>query len=286
MIGLQILDPGALTTVQDRGRFGFGALGIGTSGALDASSADAANRLVANDPNAAVLEITMGGFEAVACRRLLITLTGAQAPIRVDGTEHPAGALIDVRHGATIRVGIPQAGVRSYLAIRGGIAVPAVLGSRSTDTLGQLGPPQVRAGDELGVGNETSGFPATELLPSLPDYGRGVVLRFVPGPRDDWFTAAAMETLLAGPWRIDPSSNRIGIRLEGPALERRRARELPSEGVVLGSIQVPPSGPIVFHRDHPVTGGYPVIGVLEAEDLDAVAQTRAGDQVRFLRATP
>lgn len=284
MNALQVLEPGALTTIQDRGRTGSGALGVGSAGALDAASASAANRLVGNRPEAAVLEVTMGGFTAVAKRRLLLTVTGADVPVKLDRITHPTGCLIDVREGQKLSLGLPRHGVRSYIAVRGRVDAPLVLGSRSTDTLSNLGPAPLKPDDEIAGGTDTAAFPVADALVPRATPSSTHIVRFTPGPRDNWFTVDAMARLVTHTWTIKPASNRVGIRLDGPRLDRAIDGELTSEGVALGSIQVPLSGPIVFHRDHPVTGGYPVIGVVEADDLNALAQARVGEFIRFMPA--
>lgn len=169
--------------------------------------------------------------------------------------------------------------LRCYVAVRGGIDVPPVLGSRSTDTLGKLGPPPLAAGMLLPIGSPPIGFPTVDLAPraALPV---SPVLRVTPGPRRDWFTDPAR--LLSTVYTVSPDSDRVGIRLTGPPLSRTRHDELPSEPCVPGSLQVPPSGqPILFHADHPTTGGYPVIAVVDEEDLDVAAQLRPGQTLRF-----
>jgi biotin-dependent carboxylase-like uncharacterized protein len=173
--------------------------------------------------------------------------------------------------------------VRTYISIRGGIDVEPVLGSRSTDLLTGLGPCPLRAGDVLEIGSFAGDppppFPGTAPTTELPDEP---ILRVVPGPRDDWFTPAALETLCSEPWRVSSSSNRVGIRLEGPSLERARHDELLSEGLVTGALQVPASGqPILLMQDHPTTGGYPVIGVVRSEDLCFAGQLAPRRYVRF-----
>lgn len=285
---LRVLDSGMSTLIQDRGRRGYAALGIGVSGALDASSAAAANRLVGNHADAAVLEVLLGGLTLAADKRVLLTVTGAQCPVIVDGTVHPTDCLITVRAGERITVGAPSHGLRSYLAVRGGIDSPVILGSRSRDTMSQIGPRPLAPGDLLAVGADVAGFPAADLNPLRASPApRAEVVRaeFTLGPRDAWFTSEAIALLQRADWRVSPASDRVGVRLLGPIL-RRDARlesvELPSEGAALGSIQVTPSGPIVFHRDHPVTGGYPILGVVDEPALDALAQARAGKRVRFV----
>ncbi|TDB95974.1 biotin-dependent carboxyltransferase, partial [Nonomuraea longispora] len=181
--------------------------------------------------------------------------------------------------GAELRLGTPAWGLRTYLAVRGGIAVEPVLGSRSTDSLSELGPEPLRAGTLLPVG-PPGGDIVADLAP-LPG-PRPAVLRVLPGPRDDWFTPEAPAALCAGPYVVSQDSNRVGVRLSGPELVRAKEGELPSEGMVAGAVQVPPSGqPIVFLADHPPTGGYPVIAVVTAADLAVAAQLRPGDEVRF-----
>jgi biotin-dependent carboxylase-like uncharacterized protein len=185
-----------------------------------------------------------------------------------------------VPRDGTARIGPPENGVRTYLAVSGGIAVEPVLGSRSTDTLAWVGPPRVVAGTELPVG-PASGAPAAYDAPRPPRPGP---LRVDPGPRADWFAEDALEQLCATAYRVTPASNRIGLRLDGPRLERVRYDEPASEGMVLGAVQVPPDGtPVVFLADHPTTGGYPVLAVVRADDLWRCAQLRPGDAVRFAR---
>jgi biotin-dependent carboxylase-like uncharacterized protein len=172
--------------------------------------------------------------------------------------------------------------MRTYLAVRGGIAVPAFLGSRSTDVLSGLGPAPLAAGDRLPVGSSVVGSPNVDIAP-VPTFPVSPVLRVIAGPRDDWFSS--LEPLLRGPYEVTSDSNRVGIRLAGPALVRTHSGELPSEGMVLGSLQVPPAGqPVLFLADHPVTGGYPVIAVVVEADIPLAAQLRPGQQVRFRRS--
>lgn len=286
MIALETIRAGLLTTVQDLGRSGLGSIGVGISGALDRGSAAEANRLVGNTAAAALLEITLGQFVARAHQRVEVALAGAVAPAKVDGVAVGHRARVVLRAGQIIELGVPTEGVRTYLAIRGGIDIDSELGSRSTDTLSGLGPPAVADGDTLGVGREATGYPSVDFIPHRNDLPTDVIVRYTYGPRDDWFTPAALRLLNASEWRIGPDSNRIGIRLDGPNLERSRTGELPSEGVVVGSIQVPTSGPIIFMNDHPVTGGYPVVGVVIRGDLDRVAQARPGQAIRLVPLDP
>ncbi|MCA2219826.1 biotin-dependent carboxyltransferase family protein [Nonomuraea aurantiaca] len=183
--------------------------------------------------------------------------------------------------GSELRFGAPIWGLRTYLAVRGGIAVEPVLGSRSTDSLSGLGPAPLRQGTVLPVGGSGG---LVEISVDLAPAGEPppAVLRIVPGPRDDWFAPDALAELCAEPYEVSQDSNRVGVRLRGRELTRAREGELPSEGMVTGAVQVPPSGqPIVFLADHPPTGGYPVIGVVREADLPIAAQLRPGDSVRF-----
>ncbi|GEP32837.1 allophanate hydrolase [Nocardioides szechwanensis] len=278
---LHVRNPGPLTTVQDRGRPGLAHLGVPRAGPLDRPAADLANRLLGNDPAAAVLELTLGGLELTSDRGVWVVLTGAPAPVEISGTVRRHAHAEWLAAGDVLRIGRPSSGVRSYLAVAGGVDVEPVLGSRSTDTLAWVGPPRVEAGSALPVG-DSEGRPAPHDTPRPPAPGP---LRVHPGPRADWFAAGALDALCATAYGVGAASNRIGLRLEGPPLERVRTGELASEGMVLGAVQVPPDGrPVVFLADHPPTGGYPVLAVVEPADLWQCAQLRPGETVRFRRA--
>ncbi|MGF1431654.1 biotin-dependent carboxyltransferase family protein [Kitasatospora sp. LaBMicrA B282] len=287
---LIVVRPGPLTTVQDLGRRGVAHQGVPRAGALDLPAHLAANRLVGNPPGAATLETTLGGLTVRALHApLLVAVTGAAARVRIDGHPAPWGEPVRLPPGASLDVGPADFGVRCYLAVRGGIAVPAVLGSRSADLLTGLGPTPLRAGDLLPVGpagppGAEAGAPGAELVP-LPEAPAELVLRLRPGPRADWFLPGTLAALARAHYRVAQASNRIALRTEGPALIRLRHDELASEGMVLGAVQVPPDGqPVVFLADHPTTGGYPVLGVVPETDLAAAAQARPGIPVRFVPA--
>jgi len=280
---LTVVDAGPQTTVQDRGRPGWAHLGVPRAGALDRPAAELANRLVGNDPVAAVLETTLGGVALEVSEATLLAVTGAECPLSVDDRPVAFAEPVLAPAGARLRVGRATRGVRSYVAVAGGVQVPAVLGSRSTDTLAHVGPGVLCAGDVLPLGRP-AGSPAGVDHGHARSYPRPAVLRVEPGPRDDWFHAAALVTLTRSTYAVSGDSNRVGLRLQGPTLERSRHGELPSEGIVLGAVQVPASGqPLVFLHDHPTTGGYPVIGVVDPDDLWQCAQLRPGDEVRFTR---
>jgi KipI family sensor histidine kinase inhibitor len=289
---VEVLQPGPLATIQDMGRPGSGHLGVPHSGAADAGSMRLANALVGNDAAAAGLEMTLGrlslrfGCDAVAA------VTGAPVPLRLRTAagEQPGpahGAAFEVPARAELRFGSPVAGLRSYLAVDGGIEAAPVLGSRSADLLSGLGPPPLRSGDVLPLGARrprAGGVLAGAEI--LGPSGGTVELEAVAGPRDDWFGDAALVALTSGSYRVEAASNRTGLRLAGPPLERRVVAELPSEGMVTGSLQVAHDGqPILLLADHPTTGGYPVIAVVRSADIDAAAQLRPGQVVRFRLAT-
>lgn len=272
-----VLATGPLTTVQDLGRPGRGALGVGRSGACDRAAAALANRLLGDDPGAALLEVTLGGLALRADADLLVVTTGARC---AGARAHNAPVALPA--GTEFRLGVPETGLRTYVGLRGGIAVRPVLGSRSTDLLSGLGPPVVAAGDVLPVGPASELLPGVDLAP-LPDPPGGeVVVRVLPGPRRDWFGDDAWAALTSRPWTVTAESNRVGLRLDGEPLRRSREGELPSEGMVRGALQVPPSGlPVLFLADAPVTGGYPVIGYVADADVDRCAQLRPGQALRL-----
>ncbi|WP_371672831.1 biotin-dependent carboxyltransferase family protein [Streptomyces sp. NBC_00289] len=279
---LAVVRAGALTTVQDRGRPGHAHLGVPRSGALDIPAAALVNRLVGNPPEAAVLETTLNGCAVRPRSTVTAAVGGAPCRITVDGRPAPWGAPILVPAGALLEVGTAVAGVRSYVAVSGGVAVEPVLGSRSTDLLSGLGPPPLADGAVLPLGRPAELHTRVDVAPQ-PRPPVELVLHVTPGPRDDWFTPEAVRTFTTRAYRVSSASNRIGLRTEGPALERARPGELPSEGMVLGAVQVPPDGrPVVFLADHPTTGGYPVIAVVRTTDLPAAAQAVPGIPVRFV----
>ena len=279
---LTVVRSGALTTVQDAGRRGHAHLGVPRSGALDAPAMRLANRLLGNAPDAAVLETTLTGCAVRPDRAVTVVVGGAPCPVTVDGRPVPWGAPVRVPAGAVLDAGGVTAGVRSYVAVAGGVAAEPVLGSRSTDLLSGLGPSPLRDGDVLRVG-DSGREPALPGVAPWPAPPAELTLPVRLGPRADWFTPAALRTLTSATYRVSPHSNRIGLRTEGPPLERASTGELPSEGMVLGAVQVPPDGrPVVFLHDHPTTGGYPVIGVVAENALAAAAQAVVGTPVRFV----
>lgn len=239
---------------------------------------DTANRLVGNDVGAATLECTLGGLRIRAHGRLVVAVTGAPAPVTIDGIADGAYSTLVVPDGSEIHIGTATSGLRTYLAVRGGIDVEPVLGSRSTDTMSGIGPAAVTAGDLILVGDDADEWPTTDWVPAPREVG---TIRVILGPRDDWFSDTSV--LFQQMWTVTSDADRVGVRLDGSrALERSRTEELPSEGMMVGALQVPPDGkPVLFLADHPVTGGYPVIGVVVSEDIWRLGQLRPGDTVRL-----
>jgi biotin-dependent carboxylase-like uncharacterized protein len=287
--GFEVADGGLLTTVQDAGRPGLAHLGVPPSGFLDAPAARLANRLVGNPEDAAVLETTGSGpLLRLRGTGVVVSVTGAPAPVLVDSRAADQHASFLVQPGQLLQIGRPTSGLRCYLAARGGFALPAVLGSRSTDLLSGLGPAVVAAGQWLPVGAGSAGpVPAADGV-AFADVAAEPVIGVHPGPSDEWFTPKALQLLGSAAWTVDPASSRVGLRLTGPVLERRRSGELAPEGMVTGAIQVPPNGlPVLLLADHPTTGGYPVIAVAREADLHHAAQAAPGTAVRFrLLANP
>ncbi|RKS68674.1 biotin-dependent carboxylase-like uncharacterized protein [Actinomadura pelletieri DSM 43383] len=279
---IEVVRPGPLATVQDLGRPGRAQFGVPRSGAADEPALRLANRLVGNSEGAAGVELTLGGAALRFHRHAWIAVTGAPVPLRVDGRPYGMSAPCHVAAGALVEFGTPTSGLRSYLAVRGGVTVDEVLGSRSTDLLSGLGPAPLSSGDRLPVGDTKGLGDITVDVAPVPPLPETPLLRILPGPRDDWFSEDALTTLTTASYVVSPDSNRIGVRLDGPPLTRARGGELGSEGMVTGSLQVPPSGtPIIFLADHPTTGGYPVIAVLTSSSLSHAAQLRPGQHLRF-----
>ena len=294
MSEVRVVEPGALTLVHDLGRPGLARLGVSASGAFDRAAHRLANRLVGNDESAAALECLLGGLRLAIPAGTWFAVTGAwsDAVLVTDGERRPVEphAAVRAAGAAELHLGTVTHGLRSTVALRGGLDVPTVLGSRSRDTLAALGPEPLRAGDLLPLGPEpATPVPPADLVPVDPPSDGVVELGVRPGPRHEWFAAHAHQLLLSSEWTTSARSDRTGVRLEGPALDRvvdRVGVELPSEGMLRGSIQVSSDGaPTVLGPDHPVTGGYPVIAVVVDASLDPLAQLRPGQPVRLRLVT-
>ncbi|MEQ2027830.1 5-oxoprolinase/urea amidolyase family protein [Xenorhabdus szentirmaii] len=288
---LEILSVGLQTLFQDLGRIGQSGAGVSGSGAMDKSALRSANRIVGNPTDQACLEIVQGGFKAQAHGQMLVAITGAPCPIEI---KTPPGDIInvntyqpiDLNDGDEISLGTPAAGMRSYLSVRGGFAIPAVLSSYSFDTLSNIGPAPLKVHDKLGIRHplhSTAVSCSETAVFDMPNKDAIVELDVILGPRTDWFTQEAIELLSKQVWQVTPQSNRIGLRLNGEcSLSRIKTQELPSEGTCAGAIQIPASGqPVLFLADHPLTGGYPVIASVADYHLDLAGQIPVNAKIRF-----
>lgn len=289
-VAIEILSTGLPVLFQDMGRMGQASQGISPSGAADRGSLKRANRLVGNAPDVPVLEITLGALSFRMHGRGVMALTGAPIAMTIIGANgkeiiaaHDQAIALD--DGDVVTCPPPAAGLRSYMALRGGFDVPDVLGSASTDTLAQIGPLPAMPGDVIPVLAAPAGsIVSTEELPAfdMPQRGETVTLDVHMGPRTDWFSPQAVENFLSQEWLVTAQSSRVGIRLQGDALERAHHGELPSEATLHGAIQVPANGqPILFLADHPLTGGYPVIANVAEHHLDLSGQIPPGARIRF-----
>jgi KipI family sensor histidine kinase inhibitor len=275
---------------QDFGRHGHGDQGVSVSGAVDRDALRMANRCVGNPEHSVALEVTLGGLSLLIDRPSTLAVTGAPCPLSIRTRD---GEVVTVPHsrpfavdaGEEVTLQISDRGMRSYVALRGGFLVERTLDSASTDTLARIGPAAIAYGDVLvpADGAAVSVEPELSIEQSLPKAGESVAIDVVLGPRTDWFTDESIERFLSQDWQVTPESSRVGMRLSGAqVLDRRELGELPSEGTVFGSIQVPHSGqPVLFLTDHPVTGGYPVIAVVADHHLSKLGQIPIGARLRF-----
>jgi KipI family sensor histidine kinase inhibitor len=283
--GLLVERAGPGATIQDLGRVGWAAWGYATSGVLDREAAQLANLLVGNARECAVIELALDGGSFQAAGNLLVAITGADLSPEIDGAPAPEGRACWLRDGMRLSFGRRRAGVRAYLAVAGGIATPPLLGSRSTDLLAGFGGYQgraLKAGDLIPVGDPGSAGGFSLAASSPPEVHDVALLRIVWGPQRDWFSPAEQDAFIATTFQVSPRSDRTGIRLTGRPIRQHEARELLSEGMVPGSIQVPPGGePIVLLADGRGIGGYPKIGVIIGPDLGRLAQVPPGGTIRF-----
>lgn len=284
---LNILRAGIYTTVQDLGRNGFRQLGVSQGGALDVPALKIANLLVGNTPEAAGLEITLGQFSAEFTQAGWIALTGAGCDAQLDGKPLWTGWRYPVKPGQQLVLNLPKHGMRSYLAIAGGIAVPEILHSRSTDLkagFGGLQGRQIKDGDSLPLGRNTTSPTQVAGVKQLLFNNR---IRALPGPEYHEFSPESQDNFWRSAWQLSPQSNRMGYRLNGNLpLVRTTDREMLSHGLLPGVVQVPPNGqPIVLMADAQTTGGYPRIACVIEADLYHLAQIRLGDPIHFVACT-
>lgn len=290
---LRVIEPGILTTVQDLGRPGYQKFGIPVSGALDPLALRLANAMVGNPPEAAALELTGGGVTLEALAECVVAVAGADPPVLRDDAAAPGFCALRLMPGQRLRLGAPRVGLRTYLAVHGGIEVPPVLGSRSTCLrlgFGGLAGRALKAGDVLAAGPATADFGSLRGR-HLPPPGRPLLrspwlVRAVPGPQEDAFSPEALETFFGSSYEVTPEADRMGMRLTGPPLAHRGSADILSDAIPLGAVQVPGEGlPILLLADRQTTGGYPKIATAIGPDVAALAQARPGESVRFVRVT-
>ena len=308
-MSITVLDPGPLTTVQDAGRTGYAAQGYRTCGAADSYAYHLANTLVGNNPGAAVLECTLRGAVLRFAVDTVFALTGAASPAKLDGVPVPYYAPLLAKAGSTLEMGVLSSGLRSYLAVGGGIATPPVLGSRATDIkcgIGGLEGRKLAKGDTLPTGAcDTAalwrGITAKQLDRPLRDAAARTglhpvrvqgaqtlpLLRAVPGPQDTAFTPQGLHDFIHGIYTLTPNCDRMACKLAGPAIEMKNGADILSDGIARGAVQVSADGqPIVMLADHQTTGGYAKIATVISADLPALAQLRPGQRVCFAFVTP
>jgi antagonist of KipI len=289
-VTIEIVRAGPLTTVQDTGRTGYGALGIPASGAMDALALRLANRLVGNPERSAALEYTLAGPEIRFEVDHWVAMTGARFEAALDRQPVPHAESFPVDRGQTLRIGRSLEGARGYLALQGGIEVPLLLGSRSTFAAGGFGGFEGRAlrgGDRLPIGTAPGQARRRRVVRGvLPVYAADASLRAIPGPQTEAFTAGGIDVFFAAEYRVSSRSDRMGLRLDGPPIEHARGADLLPEGLAPGAVQVPADGqPILLAVDRPTTGGYAKIATIITADLWRLGQAKPGDRLRFVAVT-
>ena len=284
---IAVVNGGLLSTVQDAGRPGYRASGLPVAGAMDRLALAAANVLAGNPPGDAALEVTLAGGAYRFETPVLAALAGADLSATLDGAALPPWGAFRAPAGAVLAFGAPRSGVRAYLAVRGGLAVPAVLGSRATYVRAKVGGLDGRAltaGDRLPLGGARGAAAAPTILApeELSPCGGGATVRVLLGPQQDRFGDAGVAAFLATPWRVTPQNDRMGYRLDGPAVPIAGSADILTDPVLPGAVQIPASGcPIVMMVDAQTTGGYAKVATVIGPDLRLVAQARSGDVLRF-----
>ena len=289
---LQVIHPGLLTTVQDKGRTGYQQFGMPTAGAMDPFALQAANLLTGNLRSEGALEITFPGFEAFFTEDTLIAITGADLGAELSGVPVVLWRSFLCPAGSILRFTGLKSGCRAYLAAAGGFDVPQVMGSKSTYIRAEIGGwkgRRLEAGDRLPIGplQSSAAGAGKRLLPSrIPVYSSTVTLEVILGPQASYFTRQSLQTFLSKPYRVGMYADRMGYRLEGPPLEHVRSADIISDGIPLGAVQVPGHGmPIVMLADRQTTGGYPKIATVITADIPKLAQLKMGDSIHFCEVT-
>lgn len=286
-MSITVLNPGLLTTVQDLGRVGYQQFGVSVSGVMDPRAAAIGNILVGNPQGEAVLECTLMGPQLKFETDEVIAITGGDLSPTVDGQPVPAYAALTVKAGQTLRFGAPRAGCRAYIAFAGGLDIPLVMGSRSTymkAAIGGFEGRKLQKGDALGLRAPVAGYANLHQRAIAPEFVPRPVytLRVVLGPQDDAFTPEGVATFLGSEYTVTNEFDRMGCRMDGPAIQHKNGGDIISDGIAFGAIQVPGSGkPILMGADRQTTGGYTKIATVISADFRLLAQLKAGDKVRF-----
>ena len=289
---IKILDAGLLTTVQDLGRYGFQRYGVSASGVMDEYSAKIANKLVGNKVGEAVLETTLKGVQIEFLQNTAVAITGGNCDVTLNGTKIELWQSYLVNRGDILKMGICRSGLRNYLAFAGGIDVPIIMNSKSTNLKAKVGGfngRKLMAGDILSVGVGSLETPLTLNKYYIPTYSKDIKVGVILGQQDDYFTEAGIKTFLNETYTVTQESDRMGIRLSsvsGATIEHKNGADIISDGITFGAIQVPGSGqPIVMMADRQTTGGYTKIGNVISSDLAKLAQATPGTKVKFVEYT-
>jgi len=286
-----VIKPGLLTTVQDRGRFGFRAFGLSPGGAMDSLAARVANLLAGNGPDAALLEMTLLGGTFRFQTRAYVAVCGADMGCRLNGVPVRNWSAFAVPAGGELTFGHAASGCRAYLALRGGICLPPVLGSRATFLragIGGFGGRALRVADLIPFAKKSGAVPGPRFLPAhlAPDYPEEIRLRVLSGPQDDLFEPEGLRTFFSSVYTVTPRNDRMGYCLSGPAIRHRSGADIISDALCAGAVQVPGDGlPLIMTADHQTTGGYAKIGAVISPDLPRLVQARQGTRVRFVRCS-
>ena len=289
MKDIVIVNPGIYTTVQDRGRWGYQEFGMPVTGAMDDYSIRVANILVGNDEYDAALETTLNGPEIYFSVEAVIAITGANMVPKVNGNIVPMWRSLKLSKGDVLSFGMARQGTRGYIAFAGGLDIPAVMGSLSTFVRGGIGGfegRKLKSNDEINLRNSNISFEevVNGVIPFkyVPNYNQNCSVRAILGPQDDCFTEESIEKFFGSEYEVTNEADRMGYRLSGPALEHKAGADIISDGINLGSIQIPGHGmPIVMMADRQTTGGYTKIATMISVDMPIIAQLKPGDKVRF-----
>lgn len=286
-MGLKVISPGALTSIQDEGRFGHQRIGMSPAGAMDLHSMRLANILVDNDMGEAVMELTILGGKFTFTQDNVFAITGADMGAMLDGVGVPLGQAVQAKAGSVLQMSQARSGSRAYLAVAGGFDVPVLHGSKSTllrSNLGGFEGRKLAAGDEIPFAAPRKTIPnlPIRVLPPQPVLARDVTVRVVMGPQDDRFTKAGLETFFSSAYTVDSKSDRMGIRMTGPKIEHTTDANIISDGIPFGAVQIPGSGePMIMMSEHQGSGGYTKIANVISADIPLVAQVPPGGTIRF-----